>query len=220
MKNTLLTLKVVLLKNLRTLHRSIDHKKYPEHYKLVLNRLDATVTKPELVDLAPEPKIVSNWFESPDVLRDRRIPWSYIFFSLSILTLYWLLGTFLGLLDTIKYRPWISWLISVIIFIVCVFSLLVYGIKSCKKLGYWPLFTIRSPKNVVLEFFRSLLILIPIRIAIGLVILTIGAIIDVEMTKTSFIRFATYGPNSWVVVCWLIFTFTVGPAIGAFFTMH
>jgi membrane protease YdiL (CAAX protease family) len=215
------------IEELKDIASFTDREKYPERYNLVLNRiaasatasklLETTVTEPELVEATPEPKIISNWFKPPDVVCERRIHWSYIFFALSILVLYWLLVTVLGQLDTIKYRPWISWPIIVLITIIYGLSLLVYGIKACKKLEYWPLFTFLSPRKVVLEFFKSLLILIPVRIVIGLAILAVGLIINVEMTERSFIRFATYAPNSWIVFCWLLFAFTVGPAIEEIF---
>jgi membrane protease YdiL (CAAX protease family) len=131
--------------------------------------------------------------------------------------LFWLLGAVLGRWDTIKYKPWIAWPIFISINIIFGLSLLGYGVKACKKQEYWPLATFRSPKKVALEFFKSLLILIPIRIVIGLVILIIGALIDIKMTETSFVRFTSYAPNSWVVVFWLALAFAVGPAIEEIF---
>jgi membrane protease YdiL (CAAX protease family) len=205
------------LEELKEIASSIDRERYPERYGLVISQIDNTEADSGLKEPAPATNVMSNWFKSPTIPREKRIPWSYIFFAFSILTLFWLLGAVLGRWDTIKFRPWLAWPISTLIYIVFVLSLLGYGIKACKKQEFWPLVTMRSPKKIALEFFKSLLILIPIRIVIGLVVLIIGALIDTEMKEQTFIRYTTYAPNSLIVVFWLVLTFTVGPAIEEIF---
>ena len=205
------------VEELREMGLSIDSDRYPECYELIKRRLDKIKTDLTPKKTALATNSISNWFKSPAVHHDKRISWTYILFSLGILSGFCFLGHILGQWNTIIYRPWLIWPIFTSIFIAFTSSMIVYGIKACKISGYWPLFSIRSSAEVVMEFFKSLLLLIPIRIAIGLVILIVGVFIHTDLTENGFIRFASYTSNSWIVVGWLTFIFTIGPVIEEIF---
>ena len=128
-----------------------------------------------------------------------------------------LIGATLAGWDMLLHRPWMAWPIAILLNTIFVGFLLFYGVRACKKLGYWPLARLQSARYVASRFFESFLILILINISIGLLLLSVRALFDIEATQPVLIRFATYAPNSWGVVGFLVAAFTLGPVIEEMF---
>jgi membrane protease YdiL (CAAX protease family) len=123
----------------------------------------------------------------------------------------------LGHLNLLKYKPWIAVPFYFALYIFNALMLILYSLYICKKRGFWPVLEIRPSSKLLKEFLKSLPIVLLIMLVIGLTGLLLEVILKREIGTPGVWQWATYAPNSILLVIVLILAFTLGPVVEEIF---
>lgn len=211
------------LDQLYDVYYHVDRDQYPENYQAIVNEIkNRKAELPVSIDNqnkshVEEVSSKEKWFTSPAALDSLPFPSKYIFLGLLIPALIWLFMSLLGQWEFIRYRPWIATPAFFFLQFLFYVSMIVFAVIICKKLLYWPLAHMKSFRQVLSELLKSLLILLPINFIIGAIVLTVGAVFDINIKETHFVQVASFGFNSWQLIILLILGFTITPVIEELF---
>lgn len=195
----------------------INKHRHPDRYELLIERIEALQKSTENSLPATNFSLKQKYFASPANAAEPPAPLKYIILGLLFLLLFWFWGVIANQIDFIRYRPWIAVPTAFIAEYIFFIGIMIFAVIICKKLLYWPLINSESYRKTFKSFFKLILLFIPIRFAIGLIVLIIGALSNKTIEETQFMRFVALGPNNWTVIIFLFTGFTIWPVVEEFF---
>lgn len=195
----------------------INKYKHPDRYDLLIERIEYLQKSAEKSLSATDSLLKTNYFISPANAAEPAAPIRYIILGLLLPLSFWFWGFIANQIDFIKYMPWIAVPIAFITEYLFFIGIMIFAVIACKKLLFWPLIESESFRETSKSFVKQLLLFIPIRFAIGLIVLIIGAVLNKSIEESHFMRFAAYGPNNWTVIIFLFTGFTIWPVVEEFF---
>lgn len=159
-----------------------------------------------------------------DLARDsfsnlKRVPWTVknIVLGMGIPILFLAISHALFSLDLLLYRPWIANPLFSALWILLFLSLLLFPLYIFRKSGLWPLLHSIPPSRLLKEFLVSLFIVFLIGFAVGLIMKLLSIPLKTEIVVPESWRWATYAPNSILLIAFLILGFTFAPAVEEIF---
>jgi membrane protease YdiL (CAAX protease family) len=195
----------------------INKYKHPDRYDLLVKRIEALQKNAGNSLPVADSSLKQNYFTSPTNAAEPAAPIRYIILGILLPLSFWFWGFIANQIDFIKYRPWIAVPIAFITEYLFFIGIMIFVVIACKKLLFWPLIESESLRETSKSFVKQLLLFIPIRFAIGLIVLIIGAVLNKSIEEPHFMRFAAYGPNNWTVIIFLFSGFTIWPVVEEFF---
>jgi membrane protease YdiL (CAAX protease family) len=149
----------------------------------------------------------------------KRSPWPLkdIFYGFSIPLAFFVIIYTLDHINSIRYRPWIAGPFSIALGISAYIGLFLCSVHICRKRGLWPLVVSMSGFELCKEFIKSLLALLLIMLAVGLVGNLLSMILKTPIEQPKIWQWISYAPNSYVIVTFLIMGFTIAPVVEEIF---
>lgn len=120
-------------------------------------------------------------------------------------------------LTFIQYRPWIAIPSNISLQIIFIIGLVLYSVSVCKKQGYWPLIRFGPISSIISNFLKSCILFLLVGFTIGIIWYIIKTIFSLKIEKAEFVKIASYGPSSLVLILFLFFGFTILPFIEELF---
>lgn len=122
-----------------------------------------------------------------------------------------------GYLNLLTYKPWVAVPFYFSLDMFCEIIMVLYSIYVCRKRGFWPLFQLMSAPRVLKEFLKSLPIALLIMVGIGLTSVLLEVVLKKDIGTPGVWKWATYAPNSILLIIILVLAFTLGPIVEEIF---
>jgi membrane protease YdiL (CAAX protease family) len=198
------------LKELQGIKRNTDRDKYPERYRVLVELIKKKDKKKDRTQKKSQPTVFPNIPTSP---------WPYpdLIAGALVLLIPWVFDYAIKRFSLISYRPWMAKPVCLFVWVAWEIVVFWYAIFVCKKRGFWPLLPRIPFSGLLKEFLKSFLLVILINILVGLSITLLSLALKIQPHIAKQWEFATYAPNSVILLFILVFAFTLAPVIEEIF---
>lgn len=151
--------------------------------------------------------------EPPVTATEKRFSIIYLLVGIAFPVCAWLSFYSIYHRPYLRYRPWITFPLSVTFYISIITAMLVYSVCVCKKQGLVPLFRLRPLKKFLKELIHSVLLLLLLLFILGITRIFLTLVFQVEVKGPEKWALVNYAPNSVALLSFLVLGFSFIPIV-------